>query len=293
MIVVHDVAALREVVRGRRRIDNDKVALVPTMGNLHAGHLALVRAAGELAATTIVSVYVNPLQFGPNEDLESYPRTLKDDLAELTKLSTDVVFVPDDATMYPRGLAEQTKVEVPNLSSILCGEYRPGHFAGVATVVNRLFNLVQPDVAVFGKKDYQQLTIVRRMVSDLGMPLEVVGVDTVREPDGLALSSRNRYLTKAQRSGAPVLYRTLCEIKQNLETSQISTATAESDGYRKLVDAGFSPDYFSVRTRDELATPGTGEHLLVILAAAYLGDARLIDNVEVELGQSAMRVRQD
>ncbi len=283
MIVVREIGALRENVHERRSVDRQKVAFVPTMGNLHAGHLALVRTARELAPITIVSIYVNPLQFGANEDLDSYPRTLQEDLTELEALDTDIVFVPDDATMYPRGLADQTKVEVPILSSILCGEHRPGHFVGVATIVNRLFNLVQPDVALFGKKDYQQLTIIRRMASDLGMPLEVVGVDTIREPDGLAMSSRNRYLTAKQRAIAPGLYGTLRETKDDLEIRHTDATTAEADGCQKLKDRGFSPDYFSVRTRDALTHPGTGDRSLVVLAAARLGKARLIDNIKVDL----------
>jgi pantoate--beta-alanine ligase len=284
MIVIHDVAPLREAIRTRQRKD-EVVAFVPTMGNLHPGHLDLVRVAGERGSTVVVSIYVNPLQFGQHEDLDSYPRTLGADKAALEKYNIDILFVPDDRIMYPRGLEDQTKVVVPELSDTLCGEHRPGHFVGVATVVNRLFNIVQPDIAVFGKKDYQQMTIIRRMVSDLAMPVEVIGVDTVREQDGLALSSRNRYLNAQQRTVAPGLYQTLREARDALQRTTVDRSKIETEGYRKLVDIGFSPDYFSVRRQGDLGSPGPGDSSLVILAAARLGQARLIDNIEAELGR--------
>jgi pantoate--beta-alanine ligase len=283
MVVIHDVAPLRAAIRKCRRKD-ESVAFVPTMGNLHAGHLDLVRVAGERGSSVVVSIYVNPLQFGQHEDLDSYPRTLEADMAALQKYNIDILFVPDDRTMYPRGFEDQTKVVVPHLSETLCGEYRPGHFVGVATVVNRLFNIVQPDTAVFGKKDYQQLTIIWRMVLDLAMPVEVIGVDTVREPDGLALSSRNRYLSAQQRAVAPGLYRTLREARDALQRSKVDNTKIEAEGYRKLVDLGFSPDYFSVRRQGDLGNPDVRDKALVILAAARLGQARLIDNIEAEVG---------
>ncbi len=275
MIVIHGVAPLREAMRLRRRKDK-VVAFVPTMGNLHAGHLDLVRVAGEAGSAVVVSIYVNPLQFGQHEDLNGYPRTLEADKAALAKSNIDILFVPDDHTMYPGGVEDQTKVAVPGLSETLCGEHRPGHFVGVATVVNRLFNIVQPDVAVFGKKDYQQLIVVRRMVSDLAMPVDVIGVDTVRERDGLALSSRNRYLSTQQREIAPGLYRTLREAHDELQQTAVDRSAIETDGYRKLVDLGFAPDYFSVRRQGDLGDPGPGDRSLVILAAARLGAARLV-----------------
>lgn len=284
MIVIHDVASLREAIRTRRRRD-EAVAFVPTMGNLHAGHLELVRVAGERGSAVVVSIYVNPLQFGRHEDLDSYPRTLEADRAELQKYDVDVLFVPDDRTMYPRGLEDQTKVVVPDLSEMLCGEFRPGHFIGVATVVNRLFNIVQPDTAVFGKKDYQQLMIIRRMVADLAMPVEVIGVDTVRERDGLALSSRNRYLSTRHRAVAPGLYKTLCVAREAMHRTPVDITKVESDGYNKLIDLGFAPDYFSVRRQGDFANPDPLDRSLVILAAVRLGQARLIDNIETELGR--------
>ncbi len=284
MIVEHEVAPLRETIL-MRRSRGESVAFVPTMGNLHAGHLDLVRVAGERGDSVVVSIYVNPLQFGENEDLDSYPRTLEADSAALGDLDVDIIFLPDDRTMYPAGLEEQTKVMVPELSETLCGRFRPGHFVGVTTVVNRLFNIVQPDIAVFGKKDYQQLTIIRRMVRDLAMPVGVVGVDTIREADGLAMSSRNRYLTPKQRAVAPGLHKTLREARDALRRNETDTVGVEAQGYRKLSDLGFSPDYFSVRRQSDLAAPGPEDESLVILAAARLGQARLIDNVEVELGR--------
>ncbi len=268
MIVIQDVMPLREAIHTRRRKD-EAVAFVPTMGNLHAGHLDLVRVAGERGSAVVVSIYVNPLQFGQHEDLDNYPRTLEADKAELQKYNIDILFVPDDRTMYPRGVEE--------------GEYRPGHFVGVATVVNRLFNIVQPDIAVFGKKDYQQLVIIRRMVSDLAMPVEVIGADTVRERDGLALSSRNRYLSAQQRAVAPGIYRTLREARDALQRTKVDRSKIETEGYRKLVDLGFSPDYFKVRRQEDLGDPDPQDRSLVILTAARLGEARLIDNMEVEL----------
>ncbi len=283
MIEINDVAPLRKAIRARQRKD-EAVAFVPTMGNLHAGHLDLVRVAGERGSAVVVSIYVNPLQFGQHEDLDSYPRTLEADKAALEKYNIDILFVPGDRTMYPRGIEQQTKVVVPGLGEALCGEHRPGHFVGVTTVVNRLFNIVQPDIAVFGKKDYQQLIIIRRMVSDLAMPVEVIGVDTVRERDGLALSSRNRYLSAQQRTVAPGLYQTLREARDTLQRTEVDRSRIEADGYRKLVDLGFSPDYFSVRTQADLSNPDSQDSSLVILAAARLGQARLIDNIEAELG---------
>lgn len=282
MIVVRNIDSLRTAVRSRRT-NSQMVAFVPTMGNLHPGHLDLVRVAAERAPVVVVSIYVNPLQFSPNEDLENYPRTFSADQSELQNYATDILFIPDDKSMYPRGLESQTKVEVPGLSETLCGEFRPGHFGGVVTVVNRLFNIVQPDIAVFGKKDYQQLMIIRRMVSDLAMPVDVIGVDTVRDHDGLALSSRNRYLTEEQRKIAPGLYRVLCEARNVLQDSQVDKLAVEVDGYQKLVSMGFFPDYFSIRRQGDLATPGPRDTALVILTAARLGNARLIDNVEIEL----------
>ena len=212
MIVVETIPALRREIAALRRAGK-RIAFVPTMGNLHAGHLKLVQIARQHADVVVASIYVNPLQFGPKEDFGAYPRTPDDDKKALETEKTDLLFMPTDAEMYPRGLDVMTKVEVPALGDILCGQFRPGHFRGVTTVVNRLFSLVQPDVAVFGKKDYQQLMLIKLMVADLGLPIEIVGVDTMREADGLALSSRNNYLSPAERQVAPKLYATLRDVR--------------------------------------------------------------------------------
>jgi len=251
------------------------------MGNLHAGHLKLVQAARQHADAVVVSIYVNPLQFGPKEDFAAYPRTPDEDRRLLEGEKTDLLFMPTDAEMYPRGQEAMTKVEVPALGDILCGRFRPGHFRGVTTVVNRLFNLVQPDVAVFGKKDYQQLLLVRHMAADLGMPIEIVGVDTVREADGLALSSRNKYLTPAERRQAPKLYAALGRLRDRLIEEGGMKPGLDTETVRALEADGFRPDYVSVRRADDLAEAGARDKALVLLAAAWLGRTRLIDNLEV------------
>jgi pantoate--beta-alanine ligase len=282
MIMAQTVDALRQSV-GRWRAEGKRIAFVPTMGNLHAGHLALVRSAHDHGDVVIVSIFVNPMQFDRADDLAAYPRTPEEDAKILASEGVDLLFLPTVEEMYPRPLAEMTYVEVPGLSDILCGADRPGHFRGVATVVNRLFNLVHPDVAVFGKKDYQQCLIIRRMVADLGLPVEIIAADTVRESDGLAMSSRNNYLTSRERRTAPELARILRESADRLAESGESIGDVEREGRVALEKAGFRPDYFTVRGRRDLEAPQPGEGELVILAAAWLGTARLIDNVEVTL----------
>jgi pantoate--beta-alanine ligase len=282
VITAHSVTDLRAHVAGWRRAGR-RIAFVPTMGNLHAGHRRLVQVARQHADVVVVSVYVNPLQFGPREDYAAYPRTPADDQAALETEGTDLLFMPGDRDMYPRGQDAQTRVEVPGVSDILCGAHRPGHFRGVTTVVNRLFNLVAPDVAVFGKKDYQQLLLIRLMASDLGLPVEIVGVDTVREPDGLAMSSRNGYLSPAERQLAPQLYETLCRLADGLLRGDMPVTAPEQRATQELASAGFRPDYVSVRRQADLAPPSSGDRQLVILAAAWLGRTRLIDNLEVIL----------
>lgn len=260
-----------------------RVAFVPTMGNLHAGHLGLVEKAREISDRVVVSIFVNPLQFGPAEDFDTYPRTLEADTAVLREQGTDLLFAPAPATIYPLDPRRTTRVEVPDISDILCGEFRPGFFAGVATVVAKLFNLVQPDVAVFGEKDFQQLVIIRRMVTELDWPIEVVGVPTVREADGLAMSSRNAYLRPEERAVAPRLYAILCDLAERLRGQSVEFQPLEADAMRRLAAAGFRPDYVSVRRRADLARPDARDTKLVVLAAAWLGDrARLIDNISIE-----------
>lgn len=279
MIVARTVEALRREIAALRRAGR-RIAFVPTMGNLHDGHLRLVDEARRLASAVVVSIYVNPLQFGPQEDLATYPRTPAEDQRLLAGRDVELLFLPDDREMYPRGLEHMTRVEVPGLSDILCGAFRPGHFRGVATVVNRLFHLVQPDVALFGKKDYQQWLVIRRMVEDLGMPVEIVGVETVREPDGLAMSSRNRYLSAEERRIAPRLYQCLCAAAERLRQGG-GLAESERWAESELRRAGFRPDYVSVRRAADLAAPEAQDRQLVVLAAAWLGRARLIDNLEL------------
>lgn len=280
MKIVTTVPELQREIRALRE-EGKSLAFVPTMGALHAGHRRLLEVAHDHAEALVASVYVNPLQFGPREDFAAYPRTPEDDHRLCEQAGVDILFEPEDAAMYPRGRAAQTVVEVPGISDILCGASRPGHFRGVATVVNRLFNLVRPDVALFGKKDYQQLLVIRLMVQDLGMPVGVVGVETVREPDGLAMSSRNRYLREQERERAPQLYRILQELRAEILQGQSVPEGAEARAAEALRRAGFEPEYVSVRRQRDLQVPATGDRELVILAAARLGPARLIDNLEV------------
>ncbi len=279
MITINQTSELRAQVDIWRRGGN--VAFVPTMGNLHAGHLSLVREARKLADRVVVSIFVNPMQFAEGEDFDKYPRTLERDSEMLEGEGTDLLFAPSVDVMYPKPQAEQTRVEVPGISDVLCGACRPGHFVGVATVVCKLFNMVQPDVAVFGKKDFQQLMVIRRMVEDLAMPVRIVGAETLRESDGLAMSSRNGYLTADERAIAPLLYRVLTGIATKLKEGEGNLAGLQSTAAQELLDSGLKPDYVAIRRARDLAEPNDDDRDLVILAAAYLGKARLIDNLEV------------
>ena len=286
MHVATTIADLKQQVAALRA-SGRRIAFVPTMGNLHAGHEHLMQQARRHADAVIASIYVNPLQFGVNEDFASYPRTVEADRARLHAAQVDILFLPDDRQMYPRGRAAQTFVEVPGISDILCGASRPGHFRGVATVVNRLFNLVTPDVALFGKKDYQQLQVIRLMVADLGLSVEIVGIDTVRDADGLALSSRNGYLSPAERSLAPRLYAALCALRDRISAASGAQSGQEDAVLRALEADGLRPDYVSIRRQADLEPAGTGDRKLVILAAAWLGRTRLIDNLELDLNPVA------
>jgi pantoate--beta-alanine ligase len=279
MELIDDLNTLRRRVRTWRAA-GDRIALVPTMGNLHRGHLRLVQEARAYAQRTLVSIFVNPMQFGPQEDFAAYPRTLASDREMLEAEGCDLLFAPSIATVYPRPMNEQTRVEVPGVSDILCGAARPGHFAGVATVVCKLFNMVQPDLAVFGEKDFQQLLVIRRMTEDLCLPVGILGVPTVREADGLALSSRNGYLSPEERARAPALRRALERAAEALAAGQAETEV-EQRAVRELEDAGLNPDYVSVRRAADLAHPEPKDAALVVLAAARLGKARLIDNLRV------------
>jgi pantoate--beta-alanine ligase len=279
MQTVTRIEDMRALVRGWR-LAGESIAFVPTMGNLHAGHASLIGAAHLHGRRVVASVFVNPLQFGPNEDYAAYPRTPEDDSALLTELGVDALLLPTVAEMYPLGVAGSTIVDVPQLSGILCGAVRPGHFQGVATVVVKLLNLVQPDVAIFGEKDYQQLTIIRRSVEDLCLPVRIVGAPTVRAEDGLALSSRNRYLSASERAIAPTVYRALDRARRRLESGDVDVAGIEREGLESLRAAGFRPDYFEVRMAGTLAEPRGQDIDVVVLTAARLGRARLIDNVQ-------------
>lgn len=274
MEVIATIRALDE-----RLMQAGRVAFVPTMGNLHEGHLALVRLARAHGDTVVVSIFVNPLQFGPNEDFHKYPRTLAEDCAKLETVGCDVVFAPTVTEMYPT--PQQTEILPPPVADELCGAFRPGHFRGVATVVAKLFNIVQPSVAVFGKKDYQQLFIIRSMVRELNFPIQILAGETVRAEDGLALSSRNAYLTPAQRAEAPRLYGSLAAVAAALARGERDYAALEANARRELESNGWRVDYVSVRDAATLAVPAGNPQELVVLGAAWLGETRLIDNVEV------------
>ena len=263
------------------RHQNDHIALVPTMGNLHSGHVELVRQAREHAERVVVSVYVNPTQFGPDEDFEDYPRTLELDKRRLRSSGVDALFVPTDETMYPFGLDLATVVSVPGLTEHFCGASRPGHFDGVTTVVARLFALVVPDVAVFGQKDYQQQLVIRHMTSDMSLPVRIVTAPTVREEDGLAMSSRNSYLSDDERAAAPALYAALLATGEELQNGKRDFEELEQQGVEQLQEAGFEPEYYAIRRAQNLELPDRDCDELVVLAAGSLGKARLIDNVIV------------
>jgi pantoate--beta-alanine ligase len=277
---VTTIAAVRAQVRGWRSAGL-RVAFVPTMGNLHAGHMSLIEAAHRLGDRFVASIFVNPMQFGPNEDFAHYPRTPREDERMLMAAGCSLMFMPEVGEIYPHGSERATRVEVPALSRILDGEFRPGHFEGVSSVVAKLFHIVEQDVAVFGEKDFQQLTVIRRMVAELCMRVEIVGAPTLRADDGLALSSRNQYLTPAERKLAPVIYRTLEAAAARIRAGDADFASIERSGFETLERAGFRPDYFSVRRAQDLSSTTTESRTLVILAAARLSRARLIDNVQV------------
>ena len=263
----------------------DRIGFVPTMGNLHEGHLRLIRVAKQHTDRVVVSIYVNPMQFellGEGDDFKHYPRTLEKDLQKLEPLDVDLVFTPDDKSMYPNGSEQTSFVEVPNwLSTQLEGAHRAGHFRGVATIVTKLFNIVQPDVAVFGEKDFQQWLVIRQLVADLNMPIEIIGEPTIREGDGLALSSRNQHLTKQERLIAPGLYEVLSDVRERILMQNMEMADLEQAAIMQLEQRGFSPDYVAIRHSESLQESENLADSLVILAAARLGKTRLIDNLRV------------
>ena len=280
MQTVTSVVQLRDEI-ARQKQQGKRVAFVPTMGNLHQGHLELIRVASSKADFIVASIFVNPMQFGQGEDFDKYPRTEKADAEKLDSQGCDLLFLPSVKTMYPKPLEQQTRVEVPGLSNILCGASRPGHFVGVTTIVNKLFNLVQPDVAVFGEKDFQQLMVIRRMVDELCMPTEIVGVPIVREADGLAMSSRNGYLEADQRKLAPQLNKIMQKLAERIRAGETGYAAMEKETTTLIDQAGFKTDYLVIRRVADLEPPQTADDEKVILAAAYLGSTRLIDNLLV------------
>jgi pantoate--beta-alanine ligase len=284
MNTVESIKDLRAQVKSWR-MQGLTIAFVPTMGNLHAGHLALVNAAHQHADKVIASIFVNPMQFGLSEDIDNYPRTLAQDKASLEKVNTDLLFTPTANIIYPKGFGENSYVEVPNISNIYCGASRPGHFRGVATVVCKLLNLVQPDSACFGSKDYQQLQVIQTMVEDLSMPVEIVPVEIIREKSGLAMSSRNGYLTPEELTIAPAVYRTLQWLNTELHKNQQARdyAVLMMKASEKMDNAGLKTDYIHLCHAKTLAPVTPNDKDIVILVAAYLGKARLIDNMPVSL----------
>ncbi|CCO46457.1 pantothenate synthetase [Vibrio nigripulchritudo SOn1] len=277
-----DIVSLRDQIKQCKR-EGRRIAFVPTMGNLHEGHLTLARKAREHADVVVVSIFVNPMQFERTDDLNNYPRTLEDDLAKLNGEAVEFVFTPTPEMMYPEGLDKQTYVEVPGLSLMLEGASRPGHFKGVSTIVTKLFNIVQPDVACFGEKDFQQLAIIRQMVVDLAMDIEIIGVPTVREMDGLAMSSRNTLLTIDERQRAPVVARTMRWISSQIRGGRDDYSSIIEDANDQLRAADLLPDEIFIRDANTLQPISSESTQAVILIAAFLGKARLIDNQVLEL----------
>ena len=274
MEIIHTVAELR--VRLKRE---SSVGFVPTMGNLHAGHIELTRQVRNRVSCVVLSIFVNRLQFGPNEDFDKYPRTFAADCEQCRAAGVDIVFAPDESELYP--VPQEYVVEPPQIQHLLDGAVRPGHFRGVATVVLKLFNMVQPDVALFGKKDYQQCLVLANMVRQFNLPVEMILAETVRAPDGLALSSRNGFLNPTERAEAPQLFATLNRVKTALIAGEKDFAAIEQRAMRELTQRGWRPDYVSIRRQDDLLEPAQGDGKLVVLAASRLGSTRLIDNIEV------------
>ncbi|EPE7139543.1 pantoate--beta-alanine ligase [Escherichia coli] len=282
MLIIETLPLLRQQIR-RLRMEGKRVALVPTMGNLHDGHMKLVDEAKARADVVVVSIFVNPMQFDRPEDLARYPRTLQEDCEKLNKRKVDLVFAPSVKEIYPNGTETHTYVDVPGLSTMLEGASRPGHFRGVSTIVSKLFNQVQPDIACFGEKDFQQLALIRKMVADMGFDIEIIGVPIMRAKDGLALSSRNGYLTAEQRKIAPALYKVLSSIADKLQAGERDLDEIIAIAGQELNEKGFRADDIQIRDADTLLEVSENSKRAVILVAAWLGDARLIDNKMVEL----------
>lgn len=282
MLIEESIAAVRTTTASWRR-GEASIGFVPTMGNLHAGHLSLVEQARRQTDRVVVSVFVNPLQFAPGEDFDRYPRTLDADTQKLRSAGADLVFLPSVSEIYPASNRPATYVHVPGLSEDLCGRFRPGHFRGVATVVCKLLNIVQPDQMLLGEKDFQQLTLLKQMVSDLDLAVRIIGGPTVRETDGLAMSSRNGYLAADERERAPELYRCLTAAVEMVADARASMEAAEGYARTRLEQSGFRVDYVSIRRRSDLAVPEPGDRELIVLAAAWIGSTRLIDNKKIDI----------
>ncbi len=282
MQIFHHVESIRSALK-EQRLQNKRVGFVPTMGNLHDAHIELVKIAQQYCDVVVVSIFVNPLQFGLNEDWDKYPRTFEADSNRLRDVQCDYLFYPDEKEIYPNGMAEQTRVVVPTMTDVLCGASRPGHFEGVTTVVSKLFNIIQPDLAVFGKKDFQQLAIIRRMVEDLCIPVEIVGGEIYREDDGLAMSSRNGFITEEERSNVSVLNRSLIEAQTSIEEGNKDFFAVEQEAKDKIQAAGFKPDYFNICNSKTLEPAANDDNEITILGAMYTASARLIDNLSFTL----------
>ncbi len=284
MLIIETIPLLRQQIR-RWRQEGKRIALVPTMGNLHDGHMKLVDDAKSRADVVVTTIFVNPMQFDRPDDLTRYPRTLQEDCEKLNRRKVDLVFAPAPADIYPKGLDSQTFLEVPGLSTMLEGASRPGHFRGVSTIVSKLFNMVQPDIACFGEKDFQQLAVIRKMVADMGYDIEIIGVPTVRAKDGLALSSRNGYLTAEQRKIAPGLHKVMQSLADKLRAGERDTEEMLAIAATELNEKGFRSDDLQIRDADTLLELDVESKRAVVLMAAWLGQARLIDNIQVDLAQ--------
>ncbi len=282
MKIIQEVIKLNQLVTEWKN-NNNTIALVPTMGSLHFGHISLIKEAKKLASKTVISIFVNPIQFGQGEDYESYPSTIDLDKKKLEEEGVDVLFIPDLKQLYPMGTETDTRITVPYISEILCGQQRPGHFSGVATVVTKLLVTSKPDFALFGKKDYQQYLVIKRMVSDLLIPTLIVGMPTQRENDGLALSSRNRYLSETERKIAPKIYLSLQKASEIIHAGTTDFDNAKQELIAELERFGMKVEYFELRSAADLALPKEDEKSFVILVAVWLGKARLIDNITLEL----------
>ncbi len=282
MRTIQKIDEIHAQIRAWHNADK-QIAFIPTMGNLHEGHLSLIKQAHQRADHVVVSIFVNPMQFGKDEDFGNYPHTPQDDNKKLFEAGIDLLFIPTASDLYPQGIEASTRVEVPGYSDILCGAHRPNHFTGVSTIVTKFFNIIQPDIALFGEKDYQQLLIIRRVTEDLCIPVTILSGPTIREHDGLAISSRNSYLSFSERQSAPTLYKILKQIKKELQSGKHDYTALEKSALSVLKEESFIPDYFSIRRADNLAPAQPEDCHLVILAAAKLGKTRLIDNISVTI----------